>query len=54
VTAFAIIPGVYGLEGGAFAGPWLLTETLAMLTHLERSGEVTRLDGEPQRWALAN
>jgi len=54
VTAFAIIPRVYRLDGNAFAGPWLLTETLAMLTHLERSGEVTRLAGEPQRWVLAN
>ena len=29
---------------------WLLTETLAMLQHLQAAGEATRLAGEPERW----
>lgn len=54
LTAFEIVPRVYDLEQSAWAGPWLLTETLAMLTHLERGGEVARTPGEPERWRLSN
>jgi glyoxylase-like metal-dependent hydrolase (beta-lactamase superfamily II) len=50
-TAFEILPRVY--EGEAFSpvAPWLLTETLAMLLHLEVTGRARRIAGEPERWA---
>ena len=32
---------------------WLLTETLAMLRHLEVTGRARRVAGEPERWASA-
>jgi glyoxylase-like metal-dependent hydrolase (beta-lactamase superfamily II) len=49
-TAFEIVPRVYDVELSAFNAPWLLTETLALLTHLEVSDRVLRIPGEPERW----
>jgi glyoxylase-like metal-dependent hydrolase (beta-lactamase superfamily II) len=51
LTAFEAVPRSYGGEIPAYAAPWLLTETLAMLTHLEALGRAERIDGEPERWA---
>jgi glyoxylase-like metal-dependent hydrolase (beta-lactamase superfamily II) len=50
LTAFETVPRIY--DGGlpANAAPWLLTEALAMITHLEALGQAERLEGEPQRW----
>jgi glyoxylase-like metal-dependent hydrolase (beta-lactamase superfamily II) len=50
LTAFEIIPRIYGDELATRAGPWLLTETLAMLTHLEALGQARRLAGDTERW----
>jgi glyoxylase-like metal-dependent hydrolase (beta-lactamase superfamily II) len=50
LTAFEIIPRIYSDELATHAGPWLLTETLAMLTHLEALGWVRRLPGDTERW----
>jgi hypothetical protein len=33
---------------------WLMTETLAMLQHLEVTGRARRIAGEPERWAAAS
>lgn len=59
-TAFETLPEVYGAELSPTNAPWLLTETLSMLTHLEVNGRARRVDGErgrpedePQRW-MAN
>jgi hypothetical protein len=30
---------------------WLLTKLLCYLTHLEATGKVERIEGEPERWA---
>lgn len=50
LTAFEIVPRAYDSSLPAANGPWLLTETLSMLTHLQRVGRVDLLPGEPQRW----
>jgi hypothetical protein len=34
-------------------GQWLMTETLAMLLHLEVTGRARRIAGEPERWSAA-
>lgn len=51
-TAFEIVPFVHELELSTFNGPWLLTETLALLRHLEATGQAVQVDGErgAQRW----
>jgi glyoxylase-like metal-dependent hydrolase (beta-lactamase superfamily II) len=51
LTAFELIPRIYGDELSTHAGPWLLTETLSMLTHLEALGQAERLPGETDRWS---
>jgi glyoxylase-like metal-dependent hydrolase (beta-lactamase superfamily II) len=50
LTAFEIVPLVYDFALTQFTGPWLLTETLCMLIHLEKLGYVERIEGEPERW----
>jgi glyoxylase-like metal-dependent hydrolase (beta-lactamase superfamily II) len=49
-TAFEVVPRVYEAHTPPYAAPWLLTETLALLTHLEAKGEAQRLPGPPERW----
>lgn len=54
--AFEVVPEMLD---GALPGPlmvgWGLTEALCYLRHLERAGEVERLEeGEAERWALAS
>jgi glyoxylase-like metal-dependent hydrolase (beta-lactamase superfamily II) len=59
LTAFEIIPRIYSDELASHGGPWLLSETLAMLTHLEAVGLAERIRaedgdggeaGSPERW----
>ena len=49
-TAFEIVPRVYGAQLSPMTAQWLLTETLAMLRHLEVTGRARRIAGEPERW----
>jgi hypothetical protein len=44
------VPHVYGdaLSGGN--AHWLLSKTLAYLTHLEALGKARRIPGEVERW----
>jgi glyoxylase-like metal-dependent hydrolase (beta-lactamase superfamily II) len=49
-TAFEILPRVYGSHLSPMTAQWLLTETLAMLRHLEVTGRARRIPGEPERW----
>jgi glyoxylase-like metal-dependent hydrolase (beta-lactamase superfamily II) len=49
-TAFEVVPRVYDGESFSAAAPWLLTEALAMLLHLEVTGRARRIAGEPERW----
>jgi glyoxylase-like metal-dependent hydrolase (beta-lactamase superfamily II) len=54
MSAFAIIPHVYGDSLSAQNTHWLLSKTLSYLTHLEALGSVRRIPGEagePERWA---
>jgi glyoxylase-like metal-dependent hydrolase (beta-lactamase superfamily II) len=53
LTAFEILPRVYGSHLTPMTAQWLLTETLAMLRHLEVTGRARRIAGEPERWAAA-
>ncbi len=53
LTAFEILPRVYGDHLTPMTAQWLLTETLAMLLHLEVTGRARRIPGEPERWAAA-
>lgn len=50
LTAFEIVPRVYDMDLTAFTTPWLLTETLSMLVHLEKLGDAERIEGAPERW----
>jgi glyoxylase-like metal-dependent hydrolase (beta-lactamase superfamily II) len=51
LTAFEIMPRVYGENLHPMLAQWLLTETIAMVRHLEVTGRVTRISSEPDRWA---
>jgi glyoxylase-like metal-dependent hydrolase (beta-lactamase superfamily II) len=51
LTAFEVVPRVYSEELATHAGPWLLSETLAMLTHLAALDRAERDGGEPERWS---
>jgi glyoxylase-like metal-dependent hydrolase (beta-lactamase superfamily II) len=54
LTAFEIMPRVYGTDLSPMLAQWLLSETLAMLLHLEVTGQALRLPGEPERWTVAS
>jgi glyoxylase-like metal-dependent hydrolase (beta-lactamase superfamily II) len=49
-TAFEVVPHVYGDALSAGNAHWLISKTLAYLTHLERTGRASRIAGEPERW----
>ncbi len=52
LTVFETVPRVYPPEELAtHGGPWLLSETLAMLTHLQALGRAQRDGGEPEHWS---
>ncbi len=51
-TALEIAPEVYGEPISFHNGPWLLTQTLCYLGHLERRGRVHKEpDGASERWS---
>jgi glyoxylase-like metal-dependent hydrolase (beta-lactamase superfamily II) len=51
LTAFDVVPHVYGDSLAPQNAHWLLSKILAYLTHLEAQGKVERIAGEPERWA---
>jgi glyoxylase-like metal-dependent hydrolase (beta-lactamase superfamily II) len=51
LTAFDVVPHVYGDSLGAQNAHWLLSKILGYLTHLEAEGKIRRIVGEPERWA---
>jgi glyoxylase-like metal-dependent hydrolase (beta-lactamase superfamily II) len=51
LTAFDVVPHVYGTSLAPQNAHWLLSKILAYLTHLEAEGKVERIAGEPERWA---
>jgi glyoxylase-like metal-dependent hydrolase (beta-lactamase superfamily II) len=50
LTAFEIVPHVYGASLSADNAHWLLSKVLCFLTHLQVQGRVRALAGEPERW----
>ena len=53
LTAFEVVPLVYGQPVTPMTANWWLSETLAYLTHLHAIGEAECIAGEPQRWLLS-
>ncbi|MHB8531477.1 MAG: MBL fold metallo-hydrolase [Solirubrobacteraceae bacterium] len=49
-TAFEVVGEVYTDAVSQQNGQWLLSQTLGYLTHLESTGGVRRIAGEPERW----
>jgi glyoxylase-like metal-dependent hydrolase (beta-lactamase superfamily II) len=50
-TAYDLAPRIYGDTFRPEVAGWLLTKLLCYLTHLETTGAVERVRGEPERWA---
>jgi glyoxylase-like metal-dependent hydrolase (beta-lactamase superfamily II) len=50
-TAFELVTRVHGESLSQQNAHWLLSQTLAYLTHLESIGSVRRISGEPERWS---
>jgi len=53
ITAYDIVPLLYGQELTQLTAGWWLPETLAYVRHLEMTGRVGRSGDEPERWTLA-
>jgi hypothetical protein len=51
-TAYEIAQAVYGDRFVEATATWLMTKTLAWLTHLERSGLAQRAGEAPERWSV--
>ncbi|WP_231398514.1 MBL fold metallo-hydrolase [Conexibacter woesei] len=51
LTAYEIIPEVYGAAITPFNANWWLSETLAYLRHLEVTERLERVGESPERWA---
>jgi glyoxylase-like metal-dependent hydrolase (beta-lactamase superfamily II) len=50
-TAYEVAREVYGDAYTEDMASWLMTKTLAYLTHLAALGEATRADGSPETWS---
>jgi glyoxylase-like metal-dependent hydrolase (beta-lactamase superfamily II) len=50
LTAFEIVPHVYGDSLSPDNAHWLLSKVLCFLTHLQIQGRVRSIAGEPERW----
>jgi glyoxylase-like metal-dependent hydrolase (beta-lactamase superfamily II) len=51
LSAFEIVPHVYGDSLSPLNAHWLLSKVLSYLTHLRAAGRVRLVPGEPERWA---
>ena len=51
LTAFEVLPHVYGESLSPENAHWLLSKALAYLTHLRAVGRVRQIPGDPERWA---
>ena len=51
LTPYDLAPAVYGDAFRPEVAGWLLSKLLCYLTHLEATGAVRRMEGEPERWA---
>ncbi len=50
LTAFEVVPHVYGVSPSGQNAHWLLSKVLCYLTHLRIHGRVRSIAGEPERW----
>jgi glyoxylase-like metal-dependent hydrolase (beta-lactamase superfamily II) len=50
LTAFEIVPSVYGASLSGENAQWLLSKVLCFLAHLRIQGQVRSVAGEPERW----
>jgi glyoxylase-like metal-dependent hydrolase (beta-lactamase superfamily II) len=50
LSAFDIVPHVYGDALSQQNAHWLLSKILSYLTHLQATGLLRRIPGEPERW----
>ena len=50
LSAFDVVPHVYGDALSERNAHWLLSKILGYLTHLQATGQVRRVPGEPERW----
>jgi glyoxylase-like metal-dependent hydrolase (beta-lactamase superfamily II) len=50
LTAFEIVPHVYGEAVSELNAHWLLSKVLCYLEHLQAGEGVERIAGEPERW----
>jgi glyoxylase-like metal-dependent hydrolase (beta-lactamase superfamily II) len=50
LTAFEVVPYVYGESLSGQNAHWLLSKVLCYLTHLRIDGRVRSIAGEPERW----
>jgi len=50
LTAFEVVPHVYGGSLSPENAHWLLSKVLAYLTHLRAVGRVQQIPGDPERW----
>jgi glyoxylase-like metal-dependent hydrolase (beta-lactamase superfamily II) len=53
ITAYDVVPQLYGQELSQMTAGWWLPETLCYLRRLEVTGAVRREGGEPERWVAA-
>jgi hypothetical protein len=51
LSAFEIVPHVYGDRLSAQNAQWLLSEVLSYLRHLQALGRAHPIAGETERWA---
>jgi glyoxylase-like metal-dependent hydrolase (beta-lactamase superfamily II) len=54
LTAFEAAGRLHGEQFTPTTAGWFLPETLCNLTHLEVTGRVRRMPGDPERWELAS
>jgi glyoxylase-like metal-dependent hydrolase (beta-lactamase superfamily II) len=50
LSAFEIVPRVYGQGVSETNAHWLLSKVLCYLAHLEAAGQAQRVAGDPERW----
>jgi glyoxylase-like metal-dependent hydrolase (beta-lactamase superfamily II) len=51
LSAFEIVPHVYGDSLSPLNAHWLLSKVLSYLAHLRAEGQVQLIPGEPERWS---
>jgi glyoxylase-like metal-dependent hydrolase (beta-lactamase superfamily II) len=50
LSAFEVVPHVYGRALSEVNAHWLLSKVLCYLQHLEQRGAAARIPGDPERW----